>query len=81
MRCFTRITFGDVPAAFSPDGRIGIFESNSIMRAVARLGAARMQLYGSDPYTASRIDGFLDAGLLFARDPQMMQSRRGLHGR
>ena len=30
--------FGTVPAAFSPDGRIGIFESNSIMRAVARLG-------------------------------------------
>src|SRR5271163_2626572 len=30
--------FGTVPAAFSPDGKIGIFESNSIMRAVARLG-------------------------------------------
>ena len=30
--------FGTVPAAFSPDGTIGIFESNSIMRAVARLG-------------------------------------------
>ncbi len=25
--------FGTVPAAFSPEGRIGIFESNSIMRA------------------------------------------------
>ena len=29
--------FGNVPAAFGPDGKIGIFESNSIMRAVARL--------------------------------------------
>ena len=29
--------FGTVPAAFSPDGGTGIFESNSIMRAVARL--------------------------------------------
>jgi hypothetical protein len=29
--------FGTVPAAFSPDGAVGIFESNSIMRAVARL--------------------------------------------
>ena len=28
--------FGTVPAAFSPDGKVGIFESNSIMRAVAR---------------------------------------------
>jgi glutathione S-transferase len=38
--------FGTVPAAFSPDGRIGIFESNSIMRAVARLGHERFALYG-----------------------------------
>ena len=30
--------FGTVPAAFSPDGDIGIFESNSILRAVARVG-------------------------------------------
>jgi glutathione S-transferase len=62
--------FGTVPAAFSPDGRIGIFESNSIMRAVARLGHERFPLYGSDPYEASRIDGFLDASLVFARDAQ-----------
>ena len=26
------IPFGTVPAAFSPDGKIGIFESNSILR-------------------------------------------------
>jgi elongation factor 1-gamma len=63
--------FGAVPAAFSPDGRIGIFESNSIMRAVARLGESRLPLYGRDPYEASRIDGFLDASLVFARDAQI----------
>src|SRR5271165_4921595 len=63
--------FGTVPAAFSPDGRIGIFESNSIMRAVARLGHERFALYGRDPYEASRIDGFLDASLVFARDAQI----------
>lgn len=63
--------FGNVPAAFSPDGRVGIFESNSIMRAVARLCDGATKLYGDDPYTASRIDSFLDAGLLFARDTQV----------
>lgn len=63
--------FGTVPAAFSPDGATGIFESNSIMRAVARLGADRMQLYGRDPYEASRIDSFLDASLVFGRDTQL----------
>jgi glutathione S-transferase len=61
--------FGTVPAAFSPDGAVGIFESNSILRAVARLGDAN--LYGGDPYTASRIDSFLDASLVFARDIQV----------
>ncbi len=63
--------FGTVPAAFGPHGRVGIFESNSIMRAVARLGAERLQLYGDDLYTASRIDSFLDAGLVFGRDTQI----------
>lgn len=63
--------FGTVPAAFSPDGAIGIFESNSIMRAVARLGESRCRLYGRDPYEASRIDSFLDASLVFARDAQI----------
>src|SRR6187551_2812 len=62
--------FGTVPAAFSPDGRVGIFESNSIMRAVARLGEEGVALYGSGPYEASRIDSFLDASLVFARDGQ-----------
>src|ERR1700752_4343124 len=63
--------FGTVPAAFSPDGKVGIFESNSIMRAVARIGEARFPLYGRDPYEASRIDSFLDASLVFARDSQI----------
>jgi elongation factor 1-gamma len=63
--------FATVPAAFSPDGEVGIFESNSIMRAVARLGKKRSKLYGSNPYEASRIDSFLDASLVFARDSQI----------
>jgi glutathione S-transferase len=63
--------FGTVPAAFSADGKVGIFESNSIMRAVARLGASQVPLYGRDPYEASRIDSFLDASLVFARDSQV----------
>ena len=63
--------FGTVPAAFGPGGRVGVFESNSIMRAVARLGAADSGLYGDDAWTASRIDSFLDASLIFARDSQI----------
>jgi glutathione S-transferase len=63
--------FGTVPAAFGPDGRIGIFESNSIMRAVARLGMERISIYGRNVYESSRIDGFLDASLVFARDGQI----------
>src|SRR5882757_3980744 len=62
--------FGTVPAAFSPDGRVGIFESNSIMRAVARIGQNKFNLYGRDAYESSRIDSFLDASLVFARDAQ-----------
>jgi glutathione S-transferase len=66
-----RHPFGTVPAAFSPDGKVGIYESNSIMRAVARLGDTTLGLYGSDPYETSRIDSFLDASLVFARDSQI----------
>src|SRR5947199_9937730 len=62
--------FGTVPAAFSPDGKVGIFESNSIMRAVARLGSEARALYGADPYEASRIDSFLDVSLVFATASQ-----------
>lgn len=53
--------FGNVPVAFSPDGEVGIFESNSMLRAVARLSRNGVSLYGDDPYSAARIDGFLDA--------------------
>jgi elongation factor 1-gamma len=63
--------FGTVPAAFSSDGKVGIFESNSIIRAVARLGESKLSLYGRDLYEASRIDSFLDASLVFARDSQI----------
>lgn len=63
--------FATVPAAFSPDGETGIFESNSIMRAVARIGKKSSKLYGSNPYEASRIDSFLDSSLVFARDCQI----------
>lgn len=62
--------FGTVPAAFSGDGTTGIFESNSIARTVARLGAEQLSLYGADAYQASRIDSFLDASLVFGRDTQ-----------
>jgi glutathione S-transferase len=63
--------FGNIPAAFGRDGKIGIFESNSIMRAVARLGETKFSLYGRDAYEGSRIDSFLDASLIFARDAQI----------
>jgi glutathione S-transferase len=62
--------FGTVPAAFSPDGTVGIFESNSIMRAVARIGEGRFPLFGNGAYEASRVDSFLDVSLVFARDAQ-----------
>lgn len=41
------------------------------MRCVARLGAGRFPIYGRDAYESSRIDGFLDASLVFARDTQI----------
>jgi len=63
--------FGTVPAAFGPRGEIGIFESNSIMRTVARLGEKAFPLYGRNAYEASRIDSFLDVSLIFARDTQI----------
>ena len=61
--------FGTVPAAFDSSGTVGIFESNSILRAVARAGDA--DLYGRTPLEASRIDSFLDSGLVFAREAQV----------
>lgn len=63
--------FGDVPAAFGRNGEVGVFESNSIMRAAARLGPNGAALYGrGDPLDASRIDGYLDKTLVFAGDVQ-----------
>jgi glutathione S-transferase len=63
--------YGTVPAAFSPDGAVGIFESNSILRATVRASDVDHGLYGRDGYAASRIDSFLDAGLVFAREAQV----------
>ena len=63
--------YGTVPAAFSPDGAVGIFESNSILRATVRASNVDHGLYGRDGYAASRIDSFLDAGLVFAREAQV----------
>ena len=62
--------FGTVPAAFSPDGEVGIFESNSIMRLAARLGKNKNNIYGKNAYETSRIDSFLDSSLIFARASQ-----------
>ncbi len=62
--------FGNVPAAFGDDGTIGIFESNSIMRAAARLGPNAGSLLGDGPLGQSRVDSFLDMALVFARDSQ-----------
>lgn len=63
--------YGTVPAAFSPDGAVGIFESNSILRATVRASDEDHGLYGEDGFAASRIDSFLDAGLVFAREAQV----------
>ena len=63
--------FGTVPAAFNADGTVGIFESNSILRAVVRASGTDHGLYGRNPVAASRIDGFLDATLVFAREAQV----------
>jgi elongation factor 1-gamma len=72
--------FGDIPAAFGDDGAIGVFESNSIMRAAARLGPNGNSIYGGSPLELSRIDGFLDRALIFARDAQryLLSGRGGL---
>ena len=63
--------FGTVPAAFVGNDKTGVFESNSIMRSVARLGNSDT-LYGqNDPSISSRIDSFLDANLVFSREHQV----------
>jgi glutathione S-transferase len=72
--------FGDVPAAFGEDGRIGLFESNSIMRAAARLGPNADSICGIGALETSRVDAFLDRTLLFARDiqPYLLTARNGI---
>ena len=63
--------FGTVPAAFGDDGSIGIFESNSILRSVVRAAENDNGLYGASGNEASRIDSFLDATLVLAREAQV----------
>ena len=63
--------YGTVPAAFSPDGDVGVFESNGILRAVARSALDANGLYGRNAMDASRIDSFLDATLVFGREAQV----------
>jgi len=58
--------FGNVPAAFSGDGSVGIFESNAIMRAAARCGPHGNSLLGTGPLIQSRIDSFVDRSLVFS---------------
>lgn len=72
--------FGDVPAAFGDDGATGLFESNSIMRAAARIGGKEPSLYGDGPVQESRIDGFLDRSLVFAVNTQryLLSARGGI---
>ena len=44
---------GTVPVAFNPKGTIGIFESNSILRLIARLGKNKLNLYGRNIFIKS----------------------------
>tara|TARA_B100000614_G_scaffold45291_1_gene38334 strand:+ start:765 stop:1538 length:774 start_codon:yes stop_codon:yes gene_type:complete len=63
--------FGTVPAAFDLETKAGIFESNSIMRAVARSGKSNKLYGGDDLVLASRIDSYLDVNLVFSREHQV----------
>ena len=63
--------FGTVPAAFVGDNKIGVFESNSIMRAVSRMSSLTELYGGNDSSLTSRIDSFLDANLVFSREHQV----------
>jgi len=56
--------FGQVPTAFTSEEE-GLFESNSILRYVARLGEEKHSLYGKSLLETSRIDAFLDVGLTY----------------
>jgi glutathione S-transferase len=78
--------FGAVPAGFAESGTVGFFESNSIMRAAARLGPDGGAILGNGPLEQTRIDSFLDRALVFARNSQryLLAGRKGmtpeLHG-
>ena len=63
--------FGTVPAGFIGEGRLGVFESNSILRAVARECEDKSLYGGNDLNSTSRIDSFLDANLVFSREFQV----------
>jgi elongation factor 1-gamma len=63
--------FGTVPAASSPDGRTGVFEIEQYHADRRPAWAGSFSLNGGDAHEASRIDGFLDASLVFARDSQI----------
>ena len=63
--------FGTVPAGFVGEGRLGVFESNSILRAVARECKDKSLYGGDDLNLTSRIDSFLDANLVFSREFQV----------
>ena len=60
-----------MPAAFGGEEKIGIFESNSILREVARLSEHKTLYGGDDIHIKSRIDSFLDANLVFSREFQV----------
>ena len=63
--------FGTVPAGFIGHERLGVFESNSILRAVARECKDKSLYGGEDINLTSRIDSFLDANLVFSREFQV----------
>ena len=63
--------FGTVPAGFVGNEHLGVFESNSILRAVARECKDKTLYGGEDINLKSRIDSYLDANLVFSREFQV----------
>lgn len=63
--------FGTVPAGFIGNEKIGVFESNSILRAVARQSQDDTLYGGKNHELQSRIDSFLDVNLVFSREFQV----------
>ena len=63
--------FGTVPAGFIGNEKIGVFESNSILRAVARQCQDDTLYGGKNHELQSRIDSFLDVNLVFSREFQV----------